>query len=254
MNGLFSVLVLSLTYISQISLLQDFSVDSYRSMDSHDFELNELPEEVLYNICECLGKLDLAQLRLVSSHYAAIAARSMFKQLGLMFSVRSLQGLTSISQHPVYCKYVQAIGYRSAPLINDFELYRFKEVMELLRGRNLRSNTGGSLVKCPMRDEYDTTVDDNALRGAFTQYQRTCTEQKFMRKHNIESAIFVEALSRLTNLRSLIIEGDQFDTFVTYEHGPQQSHVLLDGDETFIPIYFKQLEGQWDSSDRVEPF
>ena len=82
--------------------------------------MDRLPQELLNLIAEVVNYEDLEPLRLVNKAFAAAAAPLLFKVIPLWISIRSLERLTAISEHPQLCCYPREIFFSPLRFI-DFE-------------------------------------------------------------------------------------------------------------------------------------
>ena len=82
--------------------------------------MDRLPQELLRDIVQDVPYESLEPLRLVNKAFAAAAAPSLFKCIPIWISVRSLERLTAISEHPQLHKYPKQIFFSPLSFI-DYE-------------------------------------------------------------------------------------------------------------------------------------
>ncbi|MCJ1343918.1 hypothetical protein MMC31_002116 [Peltigera leucophlebia] len=132
--------------------------------------IQDLPAEVIYHICEKLGEVSdnasLKQLRLVSKHMASIATKELFKTIHLVSDPEPWDKVHRIAFHPVLAQHVRVLAIevvspkfgpqqRPEPAAFDLNLLPNLQSIEQSIGTvtwRVRSNFGYHNAKHPTKE------------------------------------------------------------------------------------------------------
>ena len=158
--------------------------------------MDGLPPELLRCIVNHVDHTDLGPLRLVNRDFAAAGAPRLFEVVPLWISVRSLERLTHISEHPQLSLYPKQIIFSPTRVINygDAEPYRDK-VEDWLQYQP------SSLSKYQL-----------AMSKHMTAYAAYIEGQLFLSTDGLDVKILTKALSNLPGLKTFHV--DHWDTFI----------------------------------------
>ena len=167
---------------SQNSLLSNCII-SYQSA------MNRLPQELLCLIVQNVPYESLENLRLVNKALSDAAAPPLFKSIPVWISVRSLERLTAISEHPQLSKYPKQIFFSTLSFIdyNDDILYEGKIKDFLEHKRQYLSHSMRALT----------------LAKHMSAYRGYIEMQRLLSANDLDTTILSRAFSQLPHLETL---------------------------------------------------
>ena len=167
---------------SQHSLLSKCTISYHSAME-------RLPQELLRFIVQDVPYESLEHLRLVNQAFAAAAAPPLFRSIPVWISVRSLERLTALSEHPQLFKYPRQILFSPISFI-DYE----NDVLYEDRIKNFLEH----------RHQY---LSENMLALALAKhmsaYRGYIEMQRFLSMNALDVRILSRAFSRLPHLETL---------------------------------------------------
>ena len=191
--------------------------------------MEKLPSELLAKVLQTLPRYDLPSVRLINRTFAAEAALFLFNTIPLWIELKSLEALTSISEHPRLSKYVKTIAF--SPL-------RFIELGDRIK------NEG------QVRDTLDCWPDSPGshilhLEHQIAAYNSYIVGQRYLASGSLNVKLLSKAFSKLPKFKSLILDyqfhGRTLRLHQTFRgRRSRPDMVKMDGDHSF-PIIFNAL-------------
>ena len=193
--------------------------------------MDRLPQELLRLIVQDIPNESLEPLRLVNKAFAAAAAPSLFKSIPIWISVRSLERLTAISEHPQLRKYPKEIFFSPFSFI-DYEndiLYQDK-IQDFLEHKH-------QYLSHSMR-----TL---ALAKHMSAYRGYIEMQRLLSMNALDVTILSRAFSQLPNFETLQVglwDSSIGSAEVAHAFGPFNPGDLLTFDCSHtLPVLIKAL-------------
>ena len=153
--------------------------------------MERAPQEILQNIVQDLPREDLFRVRLVSKSLASASAPFLFQTISLWLSLKSLEGLTRISNHPELSQYVVRIVCSTLRFFDH--------------GNSLSTH------RAEVRDWLECLTDSTnenalALGKYMSAYQGYIYAQKYLTESDLDFKILTRALKRLPKLDSVVVD------------------------------------------------
>ena len=148
--------------------------------------MDQLPNEILRNIFDCLPKSDLKAVRLVSKHWQSMTIERLFDTCVVSPHVENIGIFITIFRHPIYKNYVRRLIYDGT----YFGDMRKSEFRNRLQDQIIHHRVPG--VQLPLTDAF---VD-----RAFLFHEAQVRSQRIMMWDRVHG-VFTEALN--TGLKSL---------------------------------------------------
>ncbi|MCJ1457003.1 hypothetical protein MMC28_007369 [Mycoblastus sanguinarius] len=152
--------------------------------------LDEVPPELLRMVLELLSRKDLYNLRLTSKSLASAAALSLFHTITIWLGLKSLEGLTGISEHHHLSQYVRKIIFCPLRFVEfDDESEYTKKLKDWL--------------------EYDSSSLNShapSYGRHLSAYKSYMEAQKYLTKHAMDVKILSRALRGLPQLESIVVD------------------------------------------------
>ena len=191
--------------------------------------MEKLPSELLAKILQNVPGYDLPSVRLINQTFSAEAAPFLFNTISLWIELKSLETLTSISDHPRLSKYVKTIAF--SPL-------RFIELGDRVENEGQVRDTleiqPGSPSSHILRLEHHIADYNSYIAG-----------QRYLASGSLDVKLLSQALSKLPKFKSLILDYQfhggtlrLYQTFRGRQYRPDM--VKMDGDYSF-PVLFNAL-------------
>lgn len=162
--------------------------------------MDHLPFEILREIHLWLPPSDTKAFRLVSKLAAAAGTEFLIPTLSFNLTKESLQRLEEVSGHPVISRHVRKIFYGFASLKIYDNMKWFKRDLIYSRLMDGRLSTG-------------------KVESLYTSYNEIVSEQTKIKSGDSDIKIITQAISRLPNLDTLLVE--------TSSWGPSHLHHSL---------------------------
>lgn len=151
--------------------------------------MDRLPQEVLRLIVQEFPYESLESLRLVNKAFAAAAAPPLFKSIPVWISVRSLERLTAISEHPQFSKYLKEIFFSPLSFIDyDNDILYEEKIKDFLEQK---------------RQYLSHSMRALALAKHMSAYRGYIEMQRLLSTNDLDTMILSRAFSQLPQLETL---------------------------------------------------
>ena len=192
--------------------------------------MEKLPSDLLAKVLQSVPRYDLPSVRLINQTFSAEAAAFLFNTISLWIELKSLEALTSISEHPRLSKYVKTIAF--SPL-------RFIELGDGMKNEQQVRDTleiqPGPPGSHTLRLEHHIAVYNSYIAGL----------QRYLASGSLDVKLLSQALSKLPKFKSLILDYQfhggtlrLYQNFRGRRYRPDM--VKMDGDYSF-PVLFNAL-------------
>ena len=191
--------------------------------------MEKLPVELLAKVFQNLPRYDLPSVRLISRTFAAEAAPFLFNTISLWIQLKSLEALTSISEHPRLSKYVKTIAFSPVRFIDGDRMICESQVRD-----NLKIQPG-----------YLSSHEIH-LGQHMAAYDSYIAGQRYLASESLDVKVLSQALSKLPKFKNLILDYQFrsriliFRNFFGRGRLDRPHMVKMDGDYAF-PVLFKAL-------------
>ena len=191
--------------------------------------MDKLPQELLGEVLQYLPRTDLPTIRLLNRTLAAEAEPALFHTIPLWIELKSLEALTSVSEHPRLSQYVKEIVF--SPL-------RFLE------------HEDRSSYEAGVRDalEYQSaSLSSHILRlgNHMAAYDSFSAGQQYLAANSVDVKVLSHAFGKLRQFKTLVVDYSSkiaairlYEAFGGYESKPDL--VACDG-AYGLPVLFKAL-------------
>ncbi|KAF7952957.1 hypothetical protein EAE96_006179 [Botrytis aclada] len=160
--------------------------------------MDVLATELLVLVCESLSRKDLTNFRLANKVCAEVASKTLFQDLHVMFTKKSLSNLLNISKQPNLSKHVRSISYEP---------------------RTLQTLSKTEYIDCIVREvkNFSTlfSLNEEDLDKGYELYNQIRKHQEYLITSNYDTVVFSQAVTKFSNLNKIVVDdaglpSDQF--------------------------------------------